>query len=78
MNLDEPIAFGPEDSGTDQYAVIYAAYGNEEPLFSGGRRITGWRKVEDGLWQAHVAEVAAGQWWFRQLFADGRRLTRAR
>lgn len=76
--LDEPIAFGPEDSGTDQYAVIYAAYGNEEPLFSGGRRITGWRKVEDGLWQAHVPQVAAGQWWFRQLFTGCRRLTRSR
>jgi hypothetical protein len=29
-------------------------------------------------WQAHVPDVAAGKWWFTQIFVNGRRRLRAR
>ncbi|GAH97082.1 unnamed protein product, partial [marine sediment metagenome] len=39
--LTETITFGPEDSGTKECPIKYIAYGEEEPIISGGRRITG-------------------------------------
>ena len=52
----------------------------ETPILSGGRRITGWKKVEGkpGLWQAEVPAVREGKWHFRQLFINGQRKQRAR
>lgn len=71
--LAEPLVLGPEDSGTGSFAVTYAAQSGEQPVFSGGRRITGWKK-DGNLW---TAQVPAGTS-FRQLFAGGQRLPRAR
>jgi len=39
--LDKPLVFGPEDSGTAEAPIVYAAYANEHPVFSGGTRLTG-------------------------------------
>src|SRR6266581_6139127 len=70
-SIAEPVVLGPEDSGSsaDQPLVV-AAYRNETPVLSGGRRITGWKKLEgkSGWWQAAVPEVREGKWYFRQLF----------
>lgn len=71
--LAETLTFGPEDSG-----VVYTAAPGERPVFSGGRVITGWKKGEGKLWTAQVPEVAAGKWYFHQLFVNGQRATRAR
>ncbi|HWN96178.1 MAG TPA: right-handed parallel beta-helix repeat-containing protein [Methylomirabilota bacterium] len=71
--LDEPLKLSPADSG-----LTIAAFGNEKPVVSGGRRINGWKKVQDNLWQADLANVREGQWYFRQLFINGQRATRAR
>ncbi|NQT17179.1 MAG: right-handed parallel beta-helix repeat-containing protein [Planctomycetes bacterium] len=76
--LDRPLAFGPEDSGTETHAVTYAAWGKDMPTLSGGRRVTGWERGEGNLWSVGLPEVAAGKWQFRQLFVDGRRAVRAR
>jgi hypothetical protein len=45
---------------------------------AGGRRISGWKRVEGNLWKTHLPEVQAGKWNFRQLFANDNRITRAR
>ncbi len=76
--LERPLAFGPDDSGTEQHAVTYAARGDQTPILSGGRRITGWEKGADGLWRVTLAQVRAGKWHFRDLFVDGKRAVRAR
>src|SRR5437879_4715712 len=76
-----PVVLTPEDSGSDaDHPLTIAAYPNEYPVLSGGRRITGWSKVEGkpGLWQAGIPEVREGKLHFRQLFIDGRRKQRAR
>ncbi len=53
--LKKPLRFGPEDSGSPaptggwniqsgpERSVTYAAYPGETPVFSGGKRITGWK-----------------------------------
>ena len=78
--LTAPLVFTPEDGGTAQCPVTWAGAGGR-PLLSGARVITGWT---DGMingrpcWQTVVPEVAAGRWWFTQLFVNGRRRLRAR
>ncbi len=79
--LDEPLVFGPEDSGTEQYALTYAAYPDEKVVVSGGRPIPGWKRDErdEGeVWTAQVPGVKENGWSFRNLFINGRRAVRAR
>ncbi len=76
--LSETLAFGPEDSGTEEHAVTYAAYPGEQVVVSGGRRISGWKQGDGGTWTARVSGVKEGEWYFRHLFVNGRRATRAR
>ena len=76
--ISAPITLGPQDSGRSWAPVTYAAYPGEQPVISGGRRVTGWEKREDGLWVAHIQDVEDGEWYFRQFFVDGERRQRAR
>lgn len=79
--LAEPIILTPDDSGASApQPLTIAAYRDEKPVLSGGRRITGWKPVagQPGVWQAAVPEAAHRQWTFRALFIEGRRATRAR
>ncbi len=76
--LTKPIVFGPQDSGTRSCPVTYQAAPGSRPVFNGGRTITGFKPGPDGIWTAHVPEVATGNWYFEQLFVNGRRATRAR
>jgi len=71
--LTEPFVLQPDDSNT-----TYQAAPGAHPVFSGGRVITGFKPAENGLWVAHVPEVAKGSWYFQQLFINGRRAVRAR
>lgn len=76
--LTEPIVLSSEDSGTKEEPIVYEAAAGARPVFSGGVRIDGWQRGRDGVWTARVPEVAAGKWYFEQLFVNGRRATRAR
>ena len=76
--LEEPLVFGPEDSGTAEHAITYAAFPGERVLLSGGRRIEGWGREEGPVWSADLSKMRKGPWLFRQLFAGGRRLPRGR
>ena len=76
--LTEPLRFGPADSGTARHAVTYAAIDGEPVSLSGGRVISGWTPADNGLWTASVPEVRQGEWYFRELFVNGRRAVRAR
>ena len=79
--LTEPVTLTPDDSGASaQQPLVIAAFENEQPILSGGRRLTGWRPVagKPGLWQAEVAAVREGKGYFRQLFVNGQRMQRAR
>jgi len=76
--LRQPIVFKPEDSGTAECLVTYTSYAGQRAVLSGGRRIGGWRKTEDGVFAADLPEAKAGNWYFRQLFVNGKRAQRAR
>lgn len=76
--LSEPLAFSSKDSGPAMGRVVYAAWPGEKPVLSGGRPITGWKKAEGNRWVVELPEVKAGTWRFRDLYADGMRLTRGR
>ena len=86
--LDRTVVFGLADSGTRGRTVTYAACPGETPVFSGGVRITGWRKLEDtaGLapaargkvWVTDLPQTRGGKWRFHALFDRGELLPRAR
>ena len=74
----EPLVLAPEDTGTAEAPLSFEAAPGARPVFSGGRILRGWQPGPDGVWQTKLPDVAAGQWYFEQLFVDGRRATRAR
>jgi Right handed beta helix region len=76
--LTEPLTLTAEDSH-----VTWTAAPGASPVISGGRRLTGWKKVAASpglpdLWQTVVPEAAQGHWRFIQLWINGRRATLAR
>ena len=77
-HLSETVILDSRDSGTKSHSVTYAAYPGETVVISGGRQINGWKQGDNGLWTAVIPEVAAGQWYFRELYVNGKRGIRAR
>lgn len=75
--MRKPVVFGPDDSGTPTAGIVFQAFDTEKPVFSGGRRITGWTAGTNGVWTASVPDAATG-WKFRQLFVNGQARRRAR
>ncbi|NLL83238.1 MAG: right-handed parallel beta-helix repeat-containing protein [Lentisphaerae bacterium] len=78
--LSRTLKFSPEDSGTTTAPVTWSCT-NGRAIISGGREISGWQEgTINGrpCWQTTLPEVAAGKWWFTQLFVNGRRRLRAR
>jgi len=76
--LDATLAFGPEDSGTEEHSVTYRAHPGEKVVLSGGRRVTGWRPGEGKTWMAHAPGAKQAGWTSRNLYVNGRRATHAR
>ena len=74
--LEEPVVFTPEDSGTAEAPIAYAAYRGETPVLSGGVRIGGWRKTTVQGKTAWVTD--APDWPFQQLWVNGGRRYRPR
>ena len=77
-SLGDTLLLTPQDSGTAECPITYEAAGGAKPVFTGGRKITGFRPGPGGIWVARVPDVAGGQWYFEQLWVNGRRGTRAR
>ena len=76
--LNEPLVFAPQDSGTPESPIVYASYPGETAVISGGRKIINWRQAQGGLWSAPVPGVKDGKWYFHELFVNGERRIRAR
>ena len=76
--LKEPLSLSAEDSGTENVPVVYAAWPGEKPVLSGGQRLSGFTRTENGRWQLHIPEVERGDWMFSQLFVNGARRYRPR
>ena len=56
--LPEKLVFNAEDSGSEAAPVVYQAYGQEQPVISGGVRLEklDWQPYRDGIVQAKVPE----------------------
>jgi hypothetical protein len=76
--LTKPFQLEAQDSGTAEAPITYVAAPAARPIFSGGRKIGNWQRRENGIWSTHIPSVANGDWYFEQLFINGRRATRAR
>ncbi len=73
--LGSPLSFGPEDSGTPDAPVIYAAHPGEDVVLSGGRSLScRWIPHKNGIMKASVAASLN----FSQMFVNGKRQIRAR
>lgn len=80
-SLAAPLHFEPQDSGSADAPVTYAAYKDERPIISGGRLITAWKETTlngRSVWSANVPSVRDGKWSFRELWINGHRAIRAR
>lgn len=76
--LEQPLQLqsAAGDGGEGGHRVVYQAYGfgtgaQEQPVISGGQRITGWQLVGGDVWSADVADLET-----RQLYVDGVRASR--
>jgi parallel beta helix pectate lyase-like protein len=79
--LDQPLEFGPQDSGSKDAPVTYSAVEGEKVVLSGGRRLVGgrWDEVNGRkAWVLDIPEVKEGKWNFHQLFVNGERRPRTR
>lgn len=79
--LRRPFVLKAQDSGTEDCPVTYLAAPGEHPVISGGRLLTGWRPAEVNgrkAWALDLPDVAAGRWYFRQLWVGGERRFRPR
>lgn len=79
--LPQPLVLAPEDSGTADAPIVYAAYPNEKPVISAGRPIRGWTKAAVNgheVWAAAVPWFKEVEDCFRELWANGQRRPLAR
>ena len=76
--ISAPLRFTPEDSGAKQAPITYRAEVPGTVTISGGAIVSGWRREGNGVWCADVPAVREGELYFRQLFVNGQRRTRAR
>lgn len=68
------LSFDQYDSGTNGYEIKYEAFPGEEPVISGGQRVTGWSRVgSSSIFEANVALER-----IRQMYVDSKRAQRAR
>ncbi len=73
----EPLVLKPEDSGTNDYPVIFCAETGAKPVFSGGGIIKNIRVNEKGYWVADIPGIKNGQKKFEQLYVNDKRAQRA-
>lgn len=79
--LDKTLLLGPKDSGSRGCPIIYTAYPGEEPILSGGVKVSGWKPYKGNIFQAEVPWVRRRTCRvprIRQLFCNGVRQRRAR
>ncbi|MDC0584723.1 right-handed parallel beta-helix repeat-containing protein [Bacteroidales bacterium] len=85
--LSETVIFNLEDAATDMHTITYAAYPGEEPIFSSGVNIDGWKELgwnippelpemaKNNIWTTDVPEELGR---FKTLYDGDSRLPRAR
>ena len=76
--LSHTFILSPQDGGTQESPVTYAACSGETPVLSGGARLTDWKPHKGNILQCPLPGARGGKCKFRQLFLNGKRMIRAR
>ncbi len=66
-----PFELTAEDSGTPQSPITYSAYRNEQVRLVGGKRVTGWQRVNDDAVLRRLPPAARGKVLVADLQAQG-------
>jgi hypothetical protein len=74
----QPLIITQEDNGPDSCMTVFKAADGERAAFSAGVEISGFSKVTERLWKTYIPQVAFYNWYFEQLYVNGRRTARAR
>lgn len=77
-SLEKPLIFTQADSGEKDAKILYQAYPNEKPLWTGGKPLTGWVPWKGHILKTNVAQQGLEGVYFRQLIYDGVRQILAR
>lgn len=72
--LSKEILFTPEDSGRNNFKVIYTAYEDEKPIIEGVKKVSGWTLYRGNI---YVADVK-GEDSIHYVYEDGRTAIKAR
>jgi F5/8 type C domain len=74
--LKQPLALGPEDSGSNGYNIIYRADAGAKVTISGGKNVTRWSlsNASKNIYRAWIGQVTAP----REFYVGDARATRAR
>jgi hypothetical protein len=59
--FEKSAVFAGEDFGKGNNKIVFSAYNNEKPVFSAGKLLTGWQKVERDI--PYLPSVAKGKIW---------------
>lgn len=76
-SITQPITFTNEDTGTENFPVVFCGDAKNRPLVSGGRGVRNFEEVSPGLWRAYIPEVVEYGYYFEQLYVNGERRFRA-
>lgn len=76
--MNETLVLNEFDSGSKDAPIIFTSEAGEKPEFIGGLQINNWIKVSEKLWKTNVKDVQKYDWYFEQLYVNGRRATRAK
>ncbi|HLP72025.1 MAG TPA: right-handed parallel beta-helix repeat-containing protein [Bacteroidales bacterium] len=74
----QPLELNSDDSGTEGSPLIIRSEPGKKAVFRGGINVTGFEKVNETLWRAYIPNVALYDYYFEQLYVNGKRATRAR
>ena len=76
--MNEPFILKSEDGGTLEHPIIYKAEKGTKPIFSGGKKISGFTINKNGIWEVKIPESKYYKWSFDQLYVNNKRATLAR
>ncbi|MFB9057319.1 carbohydrate-binding protein [Mariniflexile ostreae] len=67
--FEDEVVFTPADGGKNNHRVIYRAYQDAKPVFTGATKVSGWKKFNSKVYQVHLDHPEK----LRSLFINGKR-----
>lgn len=76
--MRQPLVLTPEDNGTSSSPLVIRSENGKTATFHGGMEVSGFEPAGDNLWRVFIPSVAYNNFYFEQLYVNGKRATRAR